>query len=237
MLRVPGPAVLRVAMRANAPARFVSALGLSARLFRFGDGHKRLHASSLCLAVVLLSTPASGQAVTFADLDGHMIQARITREQTNQRDGKTFTVTVHQNWRVSIGPANKIEFSVRSIVQGPRRVRDTGPLSGSYTLDESREVGTQGGGDAAWTFADGALAFIRTYPAGARRLSFAFARGPDGLTCTATFAFAREDGSGPVRLKSRFSRRDAEILDARQASSTCRVTRTSEPPSAERGRP
>ena len=200
-----------------------------------------MNSCAMLAAVMMgfLATPACGQAVTFADLDGHVIEARFVREQENRRDGKTFSVTVRQNWMVSIGPEKAITFTVRSRVQGPRRVRDMGPLSGSYTLDETREVETQGGGNAIWTFADETLTFIRTYRAGARRITFAFERGPDGLTCTAGFAFAREDGSGPLRLKGLASGRDTEIVQARLVSSTCRVAKKdpAPPPGSDGMRP
>jgi hypothetical protein len=31
-------------------------------------------------------------------------------------------------------------------------------------LGESREVASRGGGEAVWTFADGTLTFVRTFP-------------------------------------------------------------------------
>jgi hypothetical protein len=193
---------------------------------------------SLALAIGLSLTPAWGQAVTFADLEGLVIEAEIVREQVNRRDGRTFPVRVQQTWTVAIGGEGTIKSTVQAEARGPRRTRETEPLSASHKLDQPREVMSQGGGEAVWTFADGVLTYIRTYPSGARRLGFSFARGPDGLTCTASFAFARENGTGAIRLDSRFSGRDTTIVSAKQLSSKCRVARTDQPlgPS-EKGRP
>jgi hypothetical protein len=193
----------------------------------------------LALAIASLATPTWGQPVTFAELEGLAVEADIVREQTNRRDGRTFSTKVDTNWAVAVGPDKTITSTVRTTSQNQRRTRRDEPQTGTFTLDEARPMPNQGGGDGIWTFADGTLTFIRTFKSGARRVSFAFARAGDGLTCTATFAFAREDGSGPVRLESRFSGRDVTILGARQVSSTCRVAKQDQAPgrSPERKRP
>ena len=204
--------------------------------FLFGEKAMRVTARRwLIVAIALSSTPAWGQSVTFAELEGLVIEAEIVREQVNRREGRTFPVKVQQNWTVTIEPERTIKAAVNVTARGARRTRETEPLSSVSTLDQPRKVASQGGGEAVWTFTDGVLAFIRTYPSGARRIGFSFARAPDGLTCTASFAFARENGTGAIRLDSRFSGRDTTIVSAKQLSSSCRVART--PGSSEKGRP
>jgi hypothetical protein len=133
------------------------------------------------------------------------------------------------NWSFTVESENTIKLTVRTTTHSRRGTRREAPRSATFTLDEAREIPSRGGGEGVWTFADGTLTSIRTFKSGARRVSFAFARGADGLTCAASFAFAREDGSGPVRLRSRSGDRDVVIVSAKQVSSTCRVTRPVEP--------
>ena len=54
-------------------------------------------------------------------------------------------------------------------------------------------------------------------------VSIAFARGPEGLTCKADEAFARENGRGPIILDSPVGAGEVQILSAKQTSSLCRV--------------
>ena len=192
----------------------------------------------LALAIGVAATPAWSEAVTFADLDGLAVEAHIVREQTNQRDGRTFPVKVETDWALAIGPEQAITVTARTTAHARRKTRRDGPHTGVFRLDQPRPLGSEGD-DGALTFADGTLTFIRTYRSGARRLTIRFARTDGGLTCTADFAFARESGSGPVRRESRHTGREVAILAARQVSSTCRVVKQDQatPPAPERRRP
>ena len=60
------------------------------------------------------------------------------------------------------------------------------PASGRFSLEESREARSRGGGPGMWSFADGALHFTRTFPSGAYRAHFTFAHGEGGITCEVT---------------------------------------------------
>jgi hypothetical protein len=222
----------------RATARIGSALALAFTATPAFSQSVTFACATVVALTTLISTPGWGQEVTFADLEGLAIEAEIVREQVNRRDGRTFPVQVKQTWTVMVEGGKTIKTTVRAVARGARRTRETEPLSAVDTLDQPRQVVSQGGGEAVWTFADGVLTYIRTYPSGARRIGFSFARGPDGLTCVANFAFARENGTGDIRLDSRFSGRNTTIVSARQLSSNCRVAKRDQPPgSSDKSRP
>jgi hypothetical protein len=186
--------------------------------------------SSLFLACCCSTLPlasvhtlrAAGE-VNFSDLEGAVIEAVIDRDQIVRRGEQTFPVRIQQKWRISIHAENTIDLTVRSTARGPRGTRQAEPNTGTFILDHPRAVRTRGGGDAVWTFAGGTLTFTRTFPSGAFRSHFAFANGSEGLTCTASGAFARERGKEEIRLESPFGGGMVNIVSAKQTSSSCKV--------------
>jgi hypothetical protein len=180
-----------------------------------------------CTLAVLLGgpVPAAGEAVTLDDLAGMVVEAESVRDQTVQLERGPTMVKVNQTWKLKVDPDRTVTFTTTSIGRTQRGTQKSAPTGGVFTLDEQRDVRNRGGGLAVWTFADGTLTFRRTFPAGAFRASFAFARGPEGLTCTVDSAYAREDGSGPIRAISPFGGREVTIVSAKQVSSDCRVTK------------
>jgi hypothetical protein len=161
--------------------------------------------------------------VKFSDLEGAVIDAVIDRDQIVRRNGQTFPVTIEQNWKISVEVPNRVEVTVRSTARGPRGTRQAEPNTGTFTLDQPRGVRSRGGGEALWTFAEGTLTFTRTFQSGAYRSHFAFANAAEGLTCTATGAFARERGKEEIRLESPFGGGMVSIVSAKQTSSSCKV--------------
>ena len=160
-----------------------------------------------------------------SDLEGLVIEADIHREQEVRRQGGTRLVRIHQNWKLSVDADKTLEFTLNTTSRGPGGgTRTAEPNFGSFKLDESREVTSRGGGEAVWKFADGTLTFIRTLPSGAFRVNYAFTRGPSGLTCTVTDAYARENGIGEIRMTSAFGG-EVTIISTKQLPSTCKVTR------------
>jgi hypothetical protein len=168
------------------------------------------------------SIPASSEAVTFADLAGMLIDADIHRSQDVRRDGKSFSIQAHQNWKIAVGADRTIDLTVNTTVNGPRGTQKAPPNAGRFTLDESRSVQSRGGGQGAWSFADGTLSFIRTFPSGAYRAHFEFSRSDAGITCKVTEAFAREVGANAITLESPFGGQ-VTIINSNQLSSTCQT--------------
>jgi hypothetical protein len=167
---------------------------------------------------------ATAQPVTMDDLAGHVVVADIYRQQNVRRDGRTANIKVHQNWVFSINSEHAIALTLNTTADTPRGIRKAKPNLGTFTLGETLKVKSRGGGHAVWTFADGTLSFTRTFPAGAYRAHFAFVRGPSGLTCRVTEAFAREGGKGELKVESVFGG-EVTILNTKQLPSTCKVAK------------
>jgi hypothetical protein len=173
-------------------------------------------------AVVGFSLPAAAE-VNFSDLEGAVVEAVIDRDQIVRRGAQTFPVHIQQNWTVIVNADKTIDTTMRATSHGPRGTRRAEPTSGGFMLDTPRAVGSRGGGEALWTFADETLTFTRTFLSGAFRSHFAFAKGPDGLTCTANAAFARERGRDEIKLESPFGGGFVTIVSSKQTSSSCKV--------------
>lgn len=172
-----------------------------------------------------LSVPAFGETISLADLAGSVVEADIHRRQTMQRQGPQFTIETHQNWKFDINADNTIDLVVSTTIRGPRGTRKAPPDAGRFTLEQAREVRNRGGGQGIWNFADEALHFTRTFPSGAYRVHFTFARGGDGMTCKVTEAFAREDGNKPITLDSSLGDGPVTMIESQQEPSDCRVSR------------
>jgi hypothetical protein len=166
--------------------------------------------------------PAAAE-VNFSDLEGAVIEAVIDRDQTVRRGAQTFPVHIQQNWTIVVNADKTIDTTMRATSRGPRGTRRAEPTSGGFMLDTPRAVKSRGGGEALWTFADETLTFTRTFLSGAFRSHFAFAKGPDGLACTANAAFARERGRDEVKLESPFGGGFVTIVSSKQTSSSCKV--------------
>jgi hypothetical protein len=174
--------------------------------------------------LLAVADAALSQSVTVDDLEGLVVEAAIDRDQTVRLRGRTFPVKVHQRWKLSVGTDKTVEFSMQPTARGPRGTRTAKASSGMFTLEEAVEVQSRGGGEAVWKFADGTLTFLRTFPSGAYRVSFAFARANGRLTCAADSAYARENGRGAIRLESPFGGGEVTIVRERQVSSRCTVS-------------
>jgi hypothetical protein len=179
-----------------------------------------------CLILVPLgiSAAAFAQTLTFPDLADIVVDAVINRSQEVIRGGQKKSVRVQQQWRFTIAADNTIETSVTTIALTPKGKKKSKPMRGTFILDDAQDVPSMGGGKAGWSFADGTLTFTRTFPAGAYRAAYAFARSDAGLTCTVTEAFAREGGKGPLKLQSAFGGVEVTVLSSKQLASTCKVS-------------
>lgn len=175
------------------------------------------------ICLIAIAAPAFAQSVTFPDLEGHAIVADLHRQQNVRREGRTFSVKVHQNWNFYLNDDQMIVMTLNTTAQTPQGTRKAKPNSGSFALDETLKIKARGGGHAVWKFADGTLTFIRTFPSGAFRVNFAFVRGPNGLTCTVTEAFAREGGK-ELKMESAFGG-EITIISSKQLPSTCKVAK------------
>jgi len=182
----------------------------------------------MSFAFAITSPAAWAQAdtrITFADLDGTVIQATIVREQTLLRGNRQISNSRQSDWRIIIGPGDRIEYKLDAISHtkaGPRKAK---PIHTVLRLEQPREAAQLGGGHMVWVFEDQTLTNLRVYKGGAFKRTFAFARSGNGLSCSATETLARETGVKGVELESSVDDAPIVILSAKQTSSTCKVSK------------
>lgn len=179
----------------------------------------------LAVAMTLVSLPAWGQTVTFADLDGLAIEANVVREQVLRRDGPQFPIRAYVDWKIVIGPKDTVQFTYDTTVETPVGRQKNPRLSGSPALGQMRQTGALGGGQSRWQFEDGTLQFMRTFQRGAFKTDFAFSRSAEGFACTVNEVFAREGGTGIIVWLSPIDGKATTLVSGKQASSTCRVSK------------
>jgi hypothetical protein len=187
----------------------------------------------LLLGLIGMSTQALGEAatsqtvtpgaVTFDELEGFIIEANIVRDQLTQRDGRQVPQQAYTSWRIVIGPGLSIQSTVNATFHNPHGQSKAEPLTGSFILDQSRHVGSRGGGQGIWHFEEQTLTFTRTFEQGALRIKFAFFRKDEALSCQASESFARENGTGPIAMRSAIDGQPVMIVRAKQISSNCRI--------------
>jgi hypothetical protein len=173
------------------------------------------------LVLFAFCSSAVCEPVTFNDLAGLDITANMYRAQDIRREGRSISMKVDQRWQISVNGDNTIAMTVDTTFHTPQGTRKAPPNSGSFTLDEAREVRSRGGGKGAWAFANSALTFTRTFPSGAFRVNLELSRNGDEITCTAKEAFARE-GNKNIVVESPFGG-EVTILSAKQLSSDCSI--------------
>jgi hypothetical protein len=166
------------------------------------------------------------QAVTFADLQGTVIEVSAVHQQHIKRDGKDRRRELRTEGLVKIWPGDMISatFTNTNVRNGGMRAGE--PRSGTFTLGKPRT--TQNGDDVVWQFSDNSLIRLRAYGkdgAGGSKQIITFQREPDGLHCNFSMDLAREDDTGPVRTRSRVENVPVQILESKQVSSTCRVVK------------
>ena len=156
---------------------------------------------------------AFAQAVTAADLEGHVVEVRIVMSQLIRREGRDIPVQLHQRLRVAFYVGNAVEWEMASTSHTPRGPRP-GPIrKGRLVLGKVVEAKNLDGGQAVWLFEDGALTSLRTFGnAGGYKRTIAFTRGEKGITCSATAAHVREESVGRVSTLSVIDNQPVTIL-------------------------
>lgn len=171
------------------------------------------------------SQPATGAAVTFADLDGVTIETRVVTDQVVQRQGREFQVQFQEDLKLVIGPGDLIDGTFNPTSYTLRGVKKGKVITFLTKLDRMGETNSSGGGTTIWKFRDGTLTFLRTFKEGALKRTIVFVRSAEGLTCTANLSLARENGVGSLSMNSAIDDVPLKIISAKQMSSTCRVTK------------
>jgi hypothetical protein len=181
--------------------------------------------SWMIAASICACSTAWGQSVTFDELQGLVIQSATFVDMLISREGRKADVKVEHDMTITIGPGDELYVVNNNTAYTPRGVRKGPPLANSFTVGHLRETRSRGGGDGLWTFVDGALIYLRTYKGGASRNTYTFIREAGGLACTANLNFVSEQGVNGIVLNSAVDGLPMVILNARQLSSSCRISK------------
>jgi hypothetical protein len=168
---------------------------------------------------------AGDQAVTFPDLDGGVIVLRVLRQQRIVRQGREFSHQFQSDWKIEIGPEDRILLTFTPTAYTPQGTRTGKSNYGYFKLDQSRQVTTSGGGEGIWQFDQGKLTFFRTFRGGGLKLVVSLSGGTNGLACTVAETFMREEGVRGIVLESAIDGVPATVLSAKQISGDCRFTK------------
>jgi hypothetical protein len=169
---------------------------------------------------------ALAQSVTQADLEGHVVEARVVMDQQLRREGRDFPAQLDQRLRLRFLPGAAVEFHVSSTSHTPRGTKPGPDQKGRVVIGKVVDARNMDGGQAVWVFEDGALTSLRTYGnAGGYKRTISFARSDKGLTCVVKATFVREEGVGRVATRSVIDNVPVTILSAKQSASNCRVSK------------
>ena len=185
----------------------------------------RLRCSLLPLVVLTAISPALAEAVTFAELDGAVIEVTLLRQQRLAREGREFSARFQSDFRIEIGPGDSIHSTFSPTAYTPKGTRTGKVMSGRFTLERPQEVKSGGSGHGVWILDDGKLTFLRTFHGGGLKMVISFARAGAGLTCTASESLVREEGVRDIVLESTIDGVPTTILSAKQISGNCRFAK------------
>lgn len=177
----------------------------------------------------LFPVAAFAQAVTPADLEDYVVEARVVMDQQIRREGRDFPVQLHQRLRIAFLVGNAIEWEMSSTSHTPRGPRQGPAQKGRLVLGKVVEAKNLDGGQAVWFFEDGALTSLRTYGnAGGYKRTISFTRDDSGMTCSIMASHVREEGVGRVATRSVIDNSPVTVLSSKQASSACKVSKRPE---------
>jgi hypothetical protein len=179
----------------------------------------------IALAMAWSAPKAWGQEVAFADLNGVVIELRVVAHETVAEKGSTYEGSIERNVKIEIGPGERIVNTYQGTWHGAGGARKGIILRSERTLERPGSHTAYGGGDAVWTFKDGALTWLQVYKMGGGfKRTIAFERGPKGITCTVADSYVRENGVGRIVFESTTGNRGkVEIINEKQLSSRCSV--------------
>lgn len=171
--------------------------------------------------------PAFAQDVAFVDLQGTTINATVNYDQTlrNLGTGQVFSNSNQQSIKLRVGPGEELDqvFTV-TIIASNGRVVGSNSFPAKLTLNKPKQGKS---GHMLWTFDGGKLTWLQTFESGGRRITISFKRSADGLSCSVEAPFAREQGAGSMQTNAAVGNFKMEWLNVKQASSNCRVEKSS----------
>jgi len=180
---------------------------------------------ALPLLLLVATCCLAGETVTFAELEGAVIEIKLLRQQRISREGREFSHQFQSDRKIEIGPGDRVLSWFTPTAYTPKGTRTGKTSYGFFMLEQPRNVTTSGSGYGVWLFADSKLTFLRTFHGGGLKMVVTFARGPGGLTCSADETFAREEGVPGIVLESAIDGVPATVLSAKQISGNCRFAK------------
>jgi hypothetical protein len=164
-------------------------------------------------------------AVTFADLDGAVVEASVVLHHVIRRQGEQFPTRAVNGTRIAI-VGERLYVTQTHVSHHPGGVSKGKPMTYSTVLEQPGVTRTMGGGHGLWIFKDGILTTLRIYDqGGAFKRDIAFTRAGKGFACKVTEGYAREGGTGSVTFNSPINGKRVTVVSARQTSSSCKVTK------------
>ena len=174
------------------------------------------------------TTAQPNDPLMFAELVGSVIEARVVRDQIIRREGRTFPVRFQNDVKLVIESDDRIRQTITPTSDTPRGRRVGRTRTGLFTLEKPHSLNGLGGGDGVYIFENAVLTFLRTFKEGGFKRTIAFNRSSGGLSCTASEAYAREEGVGDLTLNSAIDDTPVIVVSSKQISSTCRVVKQSQ---------
>lgn len=162
------------------------------------------------------TAPAAAQTITWAELQGAVIESASNFIILSRYNGVDRRGAVRGSWKLTIGPGQSITGTLTRENRAGIKTN-----SGTFTLGRPQ---TFADGSTVWLFEDGVLTNLRTFQAGGIKVSYTFSRAANGLTCSVRAPFVRESGAGPIQRDAIGGSGTAEILDIKTESSNCRIT-------------
>jgi hypothetical protein len=193
---------------------------------RFATRWTRVAGCCLAFGLSSIAAPAFSQSVTLAELQGAKIEFSSVHRERLIRGGQDFYVDLHTAGNVTVGPGDAITSSFTNTSFRDGRSPAGSPTSGTFTLGKPGKGGA--GGDILWLFSEGSLTRLMVYSGGeggGQKLNIRFSHSPEGLRCSFSMPFARENGVGTIRKGSAVDGVPIKILEWKPVSSSCRVTK------------
>ena len=183
---------------------------------------------SLVLISCLVSAqaPSDGEGVILADLQSAVVELSVVRDQVILNEGRKVATQLRSDVKFSVR-GNRVEGTLDTTTKSPKGTRRGDTKKFIEVIEVPNDTKNFGPGSLVWFFKEGKLIELRVFErGGAFRREVSFARSPKGLTCTATEAFARENGTGAIKLKSGVDGAQITVVSSKQVSSTCRIAKS-----------
>lgn len=168
---------------------------------------------------------ANAQTVTIDSLQGAEISTRVRFSGTFRNPKGTVPGTIVVTLQIRVGPEDALEvkYARTATAHTP-----SGDKTGTLTRNLSGKIGIPGkavDSDFVWLLQGDQLVNLNVKEVGGVKTTIAFEGVAEKLLCKVTSAYVPEVGAGPGKTTSAARGGKVEILNQKQTSSDCKVTR------------